>query len=74
MSEHVPDDTMVMVSEETVQTFVVVEEMVGLSPEVAVGKTVNVDADHKRSASEPNVIAFGAWANATVVDEEEAAS
>ena len=74
MSEHVPDDTMVMVSEETVQTLVVVEVMVGVSPEVAVGETVKVDADHKRSAREPNVIAFGAWANATVVAEEEAAS
>ena len=63
-----------MVSEETVQTLVVVEVIVGVSPEVAVGETVKVDADHKRSASEPNVIAFGAWANATVVDEEEADS
>ena len=63
-----------MVSDETVQTLVVVEVMVGVSPEVAVGETVKADADHKRSAGEPNVIAFGAWANATVVDEEEAAS
>jgi hypothetical protein len=74
VSEHVPDDTMVMVSEETVQIFVVVEKMVGVSPEVAVGETVNVDADHKRSERELNVIEFDAWANVTVVAEEEAAS
>ena len=74
MIEHVPEDTMVMVSEETVQTLVVVEVIVGVSPEVAVGETVKVDEDHKRSARKLNVIAFDAWANVTVVDEEEAAS
>ena len=74
MSEHVPDDTMVMVSEETVQTLVVVEVIVGVSPEVAVGETVNVDADHKRSERELNVIEFDAWANVTIVAEEEADS
>ena len=63
-----------MVSEETVQTLVVVEVIVGVSPEVAVGETVKVDADHKRSAREPNVIEFDAWANVTVVNKEEAAS
>ena len=63
-----------MVSEETVQTLVVVEEIVGVSPEVAVGETVNVDADHKRSARELNVIEFDAWANVTVVADEEAVS
>ena len=46
VSEHVPDDTMVMVSEETVQTSVVEEVIVGVSPDVAVGETVNVAADH----------------------------
>jgi len=46
VSEHVPDDTIVTVKEVTVQTFVVVEAIVGVSPEVAVGATVNVDADH----------------------------
>ena len=74
MIEHVPEDTIVMVSEETVQTLVVVEVIVGVSPEVAVGETVKVDADLKRSARKLNVIAFDAWANVTVVDEEEAAS
>ena len=49
-----------MVSEETVQTLVVVEVIVGVSPEVAVGETVNVDADHKRSERELNVIEFDA--------------
>lgn len=51
---------MVMVNEETVQTFVVVEVIVGVSPEVAVGETVNVVADHDRSAIEPKVMVFGA--------------
>ena len=63
-----------MVSEETVQTLVVVEVIVGVSPEVAVGETVNVDADHKRSERELNVIEFDAWPNVTVVAEEEAVS
>ena len=74
VSEHVPDDTMVTVNEDTVQILVVVEEMVGVSPEVAVGETVKVDADHKRSERELNVIEFDACANVTVVAEEEAAS
>jgi hypothetical protein len=60
VSEQVPDDTMVTVKEETVQTFVVVEATVGVSPEVAVGETVNVDADHERSASDPKVTVFDA--------------
>ena len=60
VSEHVPDDTIVTVKEVTVQTFVVVEAIVGVSPEVAVGATVNVDADHKRSASDAKVTVFEA--------------
>ncbi len=60
MSEQVPDDTMVTVKEETVQTFVVVEETVGVSPDVAVGETVNVDADHERSASDAKVTVLDA--------------
>ena len=60
MSEHVPDDTMVTVSEATVHTLVVVEAIVGVSLDVAVGETVNVDADHKRSASEAKVTVFDA--------------
>jgi hypothetical protein len=65
---------MVTVKEETVQTFVVVEATVGVSPEVDVGETVNVDADHERSASEAKVIVFDARAKVTVVGEDEAAS
>ena len=51
---------MVTVKEETVQTFVVVEATVGVSPDVAVGETVNVDADHERSASDAKVTVFDA--------------
>jgi hypothetical protein len=51
---------MVTVKEEIVQTFVVVEATVGVSPEVAVGETVNVDADHERSASDSKVTVFDA--------------
>ena len=51
---------MVTVSEATVHTLVVVEAIVGVSPEVAVGETVNVDADHKRSASDAKVTVFDA--------------
>jgi hypothetical protein len=60
VSEHVPDDTMVIVREETVHTPVVVDVSAGVSPDVADGDSVNVDADHDRSASEPNVMLFGA--------------
>ena len=60
VSEHVPDDTMVTVSEVTVQTLVVVEAIVGVSPDVAVGETVNVVADHERSASDAKVTVFDA--------------
>ena len=60
VSEHVPDDTMVTVKEETVQTFVVVEVAVGVSPDVAVGETVNVVADHERSARAAKVTVFDA--------------
>ena len=58
VSEHVPDDTMVTVSEETVHTPVVVEVSVGVSPDVADGDSVNVDADQERSPSEPKVMLF----------------
>jgi len=51
---------MVMVSEETVHTPVVVEVSAGVSPDVAVGDSVNVDADHARSPSDPNVMLFDA--------------
>ena len=51
---------MVMVSEETVQTAVVVETTVGVSPDVAVGDSVKVEADHNRSASELKVMLFDA--------------
>jgi hypothetical protein len=60
VSEHVPDDTMVTVSEVTVQTLVVVEAIVGVSPDVAVGETVNVVADHERSASDAKETVFDA--------------
>jgi hypothetical protein len=50
----------VTVKEVTVQTFVVVEATVGVSPEVAVGATVNVDADHKLSESDAKVTVFEA--------------
>jgi hypothetical protein len=60
VSEHVPDDTMVMVSEETVHTPVVVDVSTGVSPDVADGESVNVDADHARSPSEPKVMLFDA--------------
>jgi hypothetical protein len=60
VSEHVPDDTMVIVSEETVHTPVVVDVSTGVSPDVADGDSVNVDADHARSPSDPNVMLFGA--------------
>jgi hypothetical protein len=51
---------MVMVSDAIVHTSVVVEVTVGVSPEVAVGETVKVDADHKRSASESKATVFDA--------------
>ena len=59
-SEHVPDDTMVTVSEETVHTPVVVDASAGVSPDVADGDSVNVDADHARFESVPKVMLFGA--------------
>ena len=65
---------MVTVNEATVHTLVVVEAIVGVSPEVAVGETVNVVADHERSASDAKVTVFDAWAKVTVVAEDEAAS
>ena len=58
MSEHVPDDTMVMVSEETVHTPVVVDISAGVSPDVADGDNVNVDADQERSPIELKVMLF----------------
>jgi hypothetical protein len=51
---------MVTVKEETVQTFVVVEVTVGVSPDVAVGETVKVVADHERSASDAKETVFDA--------------
>ena len=74
MSEHVPDDTMVTVSEETVHTPVVVDVSAGVSPDVADGDNVNVDADHARSPIELKVMLFGALSKVTVVAEDETAS
>ena len=53
----VPAFTMVMVVPETVHTALVVEATVVVSPEVAVGVTLNVVEDHDRLARAPNEIA-----------------
>lgn len=51
-----PAFSMVTVNEDTVQTPVVLDVIDTERPEVAVGETVKVDADHGRSVGGVNVI------------------
>jgi hypothetical protein len=66
-SVQVPDDTIVTESEDTVQTDVVDDEMVGVSPEDAVGLIENGVPDHVRSAGAVKVTEFEAFATVTVI-------
>ena len=60
MREHVPDDTMVTVRPDTVHTDVVVDVMVGFTPDVADATTLNGVADHVRVPGLVNEIVFAA--------------
>ena len=64
---------MVMVEPETVHTVLVVEATVVESPEVAVGATSNVVADHGRSARALNETGCDACAMSKPCDTAEAA-
>jgi hypothetical protein len=60
VSEHVPDDTMVIDSPDAVHTDVVVDVMVGATPDVADATTLNGVADHVRVPGFVNEIVFAA--------------
>jgi hypothetical protein len=66
-SVQVPDDTIVTESKDTMQTDVVDDEMVGVSPDDAVGLIENGVPDHVRSPGAVKVTEFEAFATVTVI-------
>ena len=60
VSEHVPDDTMVIESPDAVHTDAVVDVMVGATPDVADATTLNGVADHVRVPGLVNEMVFDA--------------
>lgn len=63
----VPDDSIVTESEDTVQTDVVEDVIVGVSPEDAVGFIENDVPDHGRSSGAVKVTEFDAFPTVTVI-------
>ena len=73
VNSHVPafnNATVVLV---TVQTLVVPDVTVTVSPDVAVGDTSNVDADHGRSVMSSKEMDCDAWKMSKLCDTEVAA-